>query len=1242
MKPNKTILSITAILRLAVVLAIIVGLLPLSQPVQAAPAAQTGAPGDGTTGTYRGVSTAAHFDISRPLREIAADAPPVVEGVFVDTDLPFEGPLGPQDVDTAVQSEVGPGEMPAPIVSFDAISNIAGYTPPDPVGDVGPNHYVVMSNVYFAVWDKNENLLMGPLPNNSLWAGFGGPCQTENAGDPIVIYDQLADRWMLTQFSDSNPPYYNCVALSTTGDPGGTYYRWAFQTANFPDYPKYAVWPDAYYISTRESPNIGAYALNRAQMLVGNPTPQVVSFTWAESYPVGNGLLPSDIDGFNLPPAGSPNFFAGTQDDGGPMGAPFDAINLWEFHVDWVTPGNSTFTLAATLPVDPFDSIFPCSPGSRECIPQPGTSVKIDILSYRQRPLWRLAYRNFGDHEALVTNQSVEATPGMAGIRWYEIRDPNGSPFVYQQGTYAPGDGVHRWMGSIAMDNDGNMALGYSASNATSVYPSSWYTGRLAGDPLGTMPQGEGVIINGGGSQLSTGHRWGDYTSMNVDPVDDCTFWYVNEYYQTTGTSNWILRVGAFKFPSCEAPAVADVTVEKTGTPDIVLPGGDITYTITATNNGPDPILPITPTVVMTLSNATSIAILDSSPADPYPSVINAPAPGLEVVDVNVTLTDISHLYPMDMDVILVGPGGETSYLMSDAGLTYSITNATLTFDDSAANPLPYLGQITSGTYQPTNYDGGDVFPPPAPAGPYGAALSAFNGADPNGNWSLYVMDDATVSSGSIAGGWSMVITLIDPNVPPAVILTDTLPAGFTLTGMLAPNWTCTTVGQEITCTSPIMPLGPASPIEIYGTAPTPSGYITNTVEVSGTAYDYNMDNNSAEFPILVDTVPQPGEDYYYLNEDTSLVVTATQGVLANDFDPDGDPLVATLVSDVQYGTLDFNPDGSFTYMPDANFFGADLFIYEVSDGYLQAQAIAYVETMAINDAPVAQDNAYNTNEDTVLIVTAPGVLGNDSDLENDPLTVVGASAPLHGELFVALDGAGGFMYTPTLNYNGPDSFTYIVSDGTLSDTATVAITVNPVNDLPVTEAGADQSVIEGDLVSFTGVFTDPGLLLAGETFAWDFGDGTGITGTLTPTHTYVDNGVFTVTLTVTDTDGGVGTDWLVVTVDNAAPELSGFADQTLTEGDTVTITGVLTDVGILDTQTVLIEWEAGVTETLDLAAGETGFEASHLFATAGVYTVTVTLTDKDGGEAVQTFVVTVNPPEQTVWDIFLPVISNQ
>ncbi|MCU0303542.1 MAG: hypothetical protein MUC56_05755, partial [Thermoanaerobaculales bacterium] len=517
---------------------------------------------------YRGTWEVVKFDISPPLRDIAPL--PVPEGMpygglMIDPESDWIGPLGPQDFDMIVQGEAGIGEIPAPLISFDGPSNLAGVSPPDPVGDVGPNHYVAMSNLYFQIFDKSGTSLYGPAANNTLWAGFGGNCQTSNDGDPIVLHDQLSDRWILTQFTASSP-YYNCVAVSTTSDPTGSYYRYAFSTgANFPDYPKYGVWPDAIYISTREFAGgssfagVGAYAINRAQIVAGNPTPTVISFLATPggsggAFNVGDGLLPSDLDGVIPPPAGSPNYFMGSMDDGGSYGAAQDALTLWKFTADFTTPANSTFVLTNTIPIIPYDT-FAVFCSGRSCVPQPGTANKIDHLGYRQRPMHRLAYRNFGGHESLVTNQSVEASTTVSGIRWWEIRDPDGSPFVFQEGTYAPGvtDGIHRWMGSIAMDSAGNMALGYSASASTSTYPSSWYTGRLAGDPLGTMPQGEGSIIDGTGSQTGS-QRWGDYTSMNIDPVDDCTFWYVNEYLPTTSSVGWRLRIGAFKFNACGTP----------------------------------------------------------------------------------------------------------------------------------------------------------------------------------------------------------------------------------------------------------------------------------------------------------------------------------------------------------------------------------------------------------------------------------------------------------------------------------------------------------------------------------------------------------------------------------------------------------------------------------------------------------------------------------------------------------------
>ncbi|AVP97036.1 hypothetical protein C7S18_07445 [Ahniella affigens] len=536
------------------------GLLVLSGCLVSASAVSTES-SDVPHGTFKAAFSAIKFDVSPPLRNIPIKPEPPANffgTLMIDPEPMGKYRFGPQDVDRNVQP-VLPGPfraIPAPIANFNAGSGTAN--PPDPVGDVGPNHYVRMSNVSFQIFNKTGTSVFGPANINTLFSGFGGACETENAGDPIVLYDQLADRWLLTQFSDSaGPGFFNCVALSQTSDPTGAYYRWAFPTATFPDYPKYGIWGNAYLISTREvnAGLIGAYAIDRTQMLAGNTAPTVIQFTVPVDENSGDGLLPADIDGSTLPPPGAPAYFLGSMDNGGPYGATQDALSLWEFNINFTTPGSSTFLLAATIPIDPYDTIFPCLPtDARACVPQPAPLNPVDILSYRQRPLNRAAYRNFGSYQSIVTNQSVEAATAMAGIRWWEVRNPGANAVLYQDSTYAPGitDGVHRWMGSIAQDKSGNMGLGYSASG-TAVFPSVRYTGRLESDPLDTMTQGEGTFIAGGGGHTATTRRWGDYTSMNIDPTDDCTFWYINEFFATSGVT-WTLRTGSFKFPDCGNP----------------------------------------------------------------------------------------------------------------------------------------------------------------------------------------------------------------------------------------------------------------------------------------------------------------------------------------------------------------------------------------------------------------------------------------------------------------------------------------------------------------------------------------------------------------------------------------------------------------------------------------------------------------------------------------------------------------
>jgi hypothetical protein len=498
------------------------------------------------------VSSAVYSDVSGPVSDLTGVAP------AADSDkekkekplrvLPNMGNALDQ-VDGALQTSSGPLAGTINGLNFAGVGQgdygfSDQYAPPDTNGAVGATQYVQWVNTYFAVFNKTTGAIATGFPKagNSVWAGFGGGCQNNNDGDPIVQYDKLANRWILTQFSVSTLPYMQCVAVSTTSDATGTYNRYAFSYGNtqFNDYPKLGVWPDGYYISYNIFNNGQTFAgskvcaLNRSAMLTGAAATQQC-FQLSSSF---GGLLPSDLDGTTAPPAGSPNFF---------MNFGANALNLWKFHVDFANSANTTFTGPTNIPVAAFSAA--CS-GGGACIPQPGTTNKLDSLA--DRLMYRLAYRNRAGVESLVVNHSVTVgarKKGVTSVRWYEVRMPNGSPSVFQQGTLGTSDGIHRWMGSIAMDKQGNIALGYSASSS-SVSPSIRYTGRLAADALGTM-EAENSIQAGGGSQIGNLHRWGDYSAMTVDPVDDCTFWFTTEYLKSTGSFNWSTRIASFKFPGC-------------------------------------------------------------------------------------------------------------------------------------------------------------------------------------------------------------------------------------------------------------------------------------------------------------------------------------------------------------------------------------------------------------------------------------------------------------------------------------------------------------------------------------------------------------------------------------------------------------------------------------------------------------------------------------------------------------------
>jgi hypothetical protein len=531
------------------------------------------------------------FAVSQPARDLPPDVATAVgpdqgnQRVRIIPNREIPRPGMPVDEDLVVQQMMPvPNVMPGLGVSFNGLSNLDNLAaigfqvvPPDTVGDVGPAHYVQQTNMLVRVFNKAGAALTAPFRLSSLFAPLGGLCSTGDNGDPIVLYDPLADRWLLSQFrftALNAPPYHECIAVSRTSDPAGAYFLYDFVTPgnNFPDYPHFGVWPDAYYMTTNQFflggsfNGAGAFAFERAKMLVGDATASLIYINLDfASHPEGiGGMLPADLDGVSAPPAGAPNVFA--YFTANEFGDPADAIRLFNFHADFAVPANSTFIERPGSPLL-VAAFNPLTPAGGD-IPQPppaSSSANLDAIA--DRLMNRLQYRNRGGFESLVVNHTVDANATSAftaGVRYYELRNgaPGGVYAVNEQATFSP-DSTHRWMGSAAVDHQGNLAVGFSASS-TSLFPSIRYAGRVTTDPPNGLFQGEATLIAGAGSQTTTFQRWGDYSALVVDPADDCTFWYTTEYYGASSSLSWQTRVGSFKFASCPARSTGTLNVNVT------------------------------------------------------------------------------------------------------------------------------------------------------------------------------------------------------------------------------------------------------------------------------------------------------------------------------------------------------------------------------------------------------------------------------------------------------------------------------------------------------------------------------------------------------------------------------------------------------------------------------------------------------------------------------------------------------
>lgn len=446
---------------------------------------------------------------------------------------------------------------------------------------VGRAHVIQTVNSQWAMFRKDGTPVYGPLPTNAVFTGFGGPCESMLSGDAVVRYDQLADRWLLVlpifrrvpaghtasgprtaqlvvpaPVIDRGPRplppragadtvtggYAMCYAVSATSDPLGAWHRYEFRRPLFPDYPRPAVWPDGYYVPTSTGDEViekHVCVAERARMLRGDTARELCRIV-----PDVNFLNTSDLDGRVMPPPGAPNLVlaaGGTQLRGI---VDSDELQLWRFAVNWRDTSRTTFTGPERIAVAPYRYL--CGGQLTNCVPQPGVERRLDAQGDKLMP--RLVYRQFGRHGALVATHSINTENGTGGVRWYELRATRrGAVSLYQQGTLAF-DSLYRWLPSAAIDRFGNIGIGYSVGDGF-THPGQRFAGRSPRHTKGTLGYREVILAAGEASQTNT-LRWEDYTQTAVDPLDDCTIWYVGDYLRA-GATQYSTRIGAFRMPGC-------------------------------------------------------------------------------------------------------------------------------------------------------------------------------------------------------------------------------------------------------------------------------------------------------------------------------------------------------------------------------------------------------------------------------------------------------------------------------------------------------------------------------------------------------------------------------------------------------------------------------------------------------------------------------------------------------------------
>jgi len=710
-----------------------------------------------TSGTGAHVGVALGRSASRSVRDI--------ERENGDTGPAVNPPLSPRhgQHDPGHTAIPGGGQPAAPaagvaptVTSFEGTNNTDGVVPPDPNGAVGPNNYVELVNTHYEVFNKSGGVVAGPIETTQLFSRFQNStsgaqlCYYNGGGDGIALYDRGANRWLISQlaFTDGlfgpQGPYIECIAVSQTSDPAGAYYAYAFlmDPSSLPDYPKIGIFGNSYYLSANMFASVsaqqgypGTWAFDRSTMLAGG-VPQYVSFTNLVS-PNFNTILPGNQNGPTAPPPGEPETYVGLDFTNN------TTMGIFQFsQVDWTNPGAATWSGPTDLTVAPYNTM--CSL-SQDCLPQPGTSQLLDAIS--DRVMQPLSYRNFGDHEAWTLDHTVNvSTTGgsQAGVRWYEIDRPivggssAGQPYTLaQQGNYAP-DGNNRWMGSVAMNGNGDMALGYSIGSG-SMDPSIAFTGRTKCDPAGQMTVPEGTIEVGSGVQ--TGYnRWGDYTDMSVDPSDDTTFWYVDEYYGTSSADGWQTRIGSFKVPTCGTDATPP-TVSWTSPAN----SADVHGTVTLSANATDD------TSVSSVAFAVNGTPLTTVNAAPYQTTLDTTSyTNGTVLTLKAVATDSANLQTTATETVTVDNSLPTVTINSpSAGLVSGTVNLTATAAD-AGSSVTQVAWFVDGSPVGTSSTGPSYTVPwttgSVANGPHTLTAQATDGA---GNTAMSAPVNVTVDNGA-------------------------------------------------------------------------------------------------------------------------------------------------------------------------------------------------------------------------------------------------------------------------------------------------------------------------------------------------------------------------------------------------------------------------------------------------------------------------------------------------------------